>query len=120
MRGHSYNQNRQALHFARTHAGEQKYLGLVKTWDLQASPGSKGQTVFQCWWDSLESGIWRDELEQIKPLAPWPEEQTTMEWLKKDSAMPYIDNILTTEKETLFDIVTVAFKKSLCESKRKR
>ena len=33
--------------------------------------------------------------------------------------MPYIDNILTTEKETLFDIVTVAFKKACVNLKGK-
>jgi penicillin G amidase len=33
---------------------EKKYLTIFKNWDLMASPDSKGQTVYQCWWDSLE------------------------------------------------------------------
>jgi penicillin G amidase len=91
---------------------EKKYLDLVKNWDLMASPDSKGQTVYQCWWDSLEVEIWNDELSKVKPIAPWPQKQTLMEWLKKDPAMQFIDNINTPQKETLYDVVTAAIKKA--------
>ena len=93
-------------------APEKKYLDIVKNWDLMASPDSKGQTVYQCWWDSLEVEIWKDELTKINPQAPWPEEETLMELLKKDSAMKFIDNINTPQKETLYDDVTAALKKA--------
>lgn len=77
-----------------------------------ASPDSKGQTVYQCWIDSLEIEIWYDELSKVNPQAPWPEEQNLMEQLKRDSAMKFIDNISTPQKETLYDVVTAALKKS--------
>ncbi len=93
-------------------ATEKKYLDIVKNWDLMASPDSKGQTVYQCWLDSLEVGIWKDELSRTNPMSPWPEEQTTMELLKKDSALKFIDDINTPQKETLFDVVTAALKKA--------
>ncbi|MBI5371451.1 MAG: penicillin acylase family protein [Sphingobacteriales bacterium] len=96
-----------------------KYLAIVKNWDLNASPDSKGQTIYQCWWDSLEAEIWKDDLTRINPQAPWPEEQTTMELLKRDSALRYIDNINTTQKETLFDVVTLALKKASMELVKK-
>ena len=89
-----------------------KYLDIFKNWDLMASPDSKGQTVYQCWWDSLMAGIWKDELSTTHPLSPWPSEQTTMELLKKDSAMKFIDNINTPQKETLYDVVTMALQKA--------
>ena len=89
-----------------------KYLDIFKNWDLMASPDSKGQTIYQCWWDSLMAGIWKDELSTTHPLSPWPSEQTTMELLKKDSAMKFIDNINTTQKETLYDVVTMALQKA--------
>ena len=89
-----------------------RYLDIFKNWDLMASPDSKGQTVYQCWWDSLMAGIWKDELSKTNPLSPWPSEQTTMELLKKDSAMKFIDNINTPQKETLYDVVTMALKKA--------
>jgi len=93
-------------------AAEKKYLDLVRDWDLMASPDSKGQTIFQCWWDSLEVGVWKDDLSRTNPMSPWPEEQTTMELLKKDSAMKFIDDINTPQKETLYDVVTTALKKA--------
>ena len=91
---------------------EKKYLDLVKTWDLMASPDSKGQTVYQCWFDSLEVGIWKDELSKTTPISPFPEEEVTMELLKKDSALKFVDNINTPEKETLYDVATAALKKA--------
>jgi penicillin G amidase len=93
-------------------AAEKKYLDILKNWDLMASPDSKGQTVYQCWFDSLEVGIWKDELLQTNPISPWPEEQTTMELLKKDTALKFIDDINTPQNETLYDVVTIALKKA--------
>ena len=93
-------------------AAEKKYLDEVKNWDLMASPDSKGQTIYQCWMDSLMVGIWMDDIARTNPTSPWPSEQTTMELLKKDTAMRFIDDINTTQKETLYDVVTTALKKA--------
>ncbi len=93
-------------------AEEKKYSDIFKNWDLLASHDSKGQTIYQGWLDSLEREIWTDEITQINPAAYWPEEQTLVELLKKDSAMKFIDNINTPVKETLFDVVTNSFKKA--------
>jgi len=100
-------------------AASKKYLAIFRSWDLLATPDSKGQTIYQCWWDSLEVEIWKDELTKINPQAPWPEEQTTMELLKKDSALKFIDNINTAAKENLFDVVTTALKKAAADLAKK-
>ena len=100
-------------------ATEKKYLDILKNWNLLANPESTGQTIYQTWWDSLESRIWRDELSLITPPAQWPEEQTTLELLKRDSALKYIDNVQTPQKETLFDIVTIALKQASVSLKTK-
>ena len=89
---------------------EKNYLDIFKNWDLMASPDSKGQTIYQCWWDTLEAGIWNDDLSRVKPRAPLPEEQTTLEILLRDTALKYADDINTPQTESLFDIVTTAFK----------
>ena len=91
-------------------ATEKNYLEIFKNWDLMASPDSKGQTVYQSWYNNLEAGIWKDDLTKVKPMLPWPNEETTMEWLKRDTAFKFIDDINTPEVETLNDIVTVALK----------
>ena len=46
------------------------YKRQFKNWDLMASPDSKGQTVYQCWYDKLEAGIWKDDLSKVKPMLP--------------------------------------------------
>jgi penicillin amidase len=94
-------------------AAEKKYLDIFNNWDLLATPDSKGQTVYQCWLDSLQVVIFKDELEKVKPEAPWPTKQTMMELLIRDPVMEFVDNINTTKKETLYDDVTVAFKKAV-------
>jgi len=90
-----------------------RYLDIARKWNLQADPGSKGQTVHQAWWDSLNVEIWYDDIYSSTPASPWPEEQTTIELLKRDStSLVYIDNINTTATETLTDIVTAALNKA--------
>jgi penicillin amidase len=90
-----------------------KYLELVKNWNLEATPDSRGQTVYECWWDTLQAVIWSDELSRITPAAPMPEEQTTLELLLKDtSSLKFLDNINTTKVESLADDVTDALNRA--------
>jgi penicillin amidase len=90
-----------------------KYLNELRSWNLEADPDSKGQTIYQCWWDSLEAVIWSDDVSRTDPPAPWPEEQTLMEMLKRDStAIAFADNINTPQVETLADDITVALNKA--------
>jgi penicillin amidase len=99
-------------------ADARNYLAIFRNWDLMASPRSKGQTIYQAGWDSLEVGIWRDELAQMSPQIPWPEEQVTMELLKRDSALRYVDNINTSDTEDIYFAVTDALKKASVFLKR--
>jgi penicillin amidase len=89
---------------------ENEYVSMLTKWDLNATPNSKEQTIFQAWLDSVETCVWKDELDKIKPYAEWPTEQTTVELLLKDSTMKFIDDVNTTVKESLKDIVTKAYK----------
>jgi len=92
-----------------------KYLDIIKNWDLLASPDSKGQTVYQLWWDSLGKQVWEDELEKVKPVVVMPNQQTLLEALLRDSAFKYVDNVNTQQIETLGDDVTAAFQKASVE-----
>ncbi len=91
---------------------QRSYLDIIKNWDLMGSPDSKGQSVYVSWWTNVQKDIWEDEFSRVKHDRYWPKPQTLMEMLKKDSSFRFIDNILTTEKKTLHDIVTNAFKNS--------
>jgi penicillin amidase len=97
-------------------ADAKKYLDLVKNWNLEADPSSKGQTIYQCWWDSLETVLFKDELTRTVPASPMPEDQTIVELLLKDStSLKFIDNINTPKVETLSDDVTDALNKASVE-----
>lgn len=100
-------------------ADAKKYLALVKNWNLYASPESKGQTIYQCWWDSTMVNIWMDELTRTTPQSPIPDRQTTMELLKKDSALLFVDNINTPQVETLYDVVTTGLNNAAAKLKEK-
>ncbi len=93
-------------------ADEKKYLDLFRNWDLQASPDSKGQTVYSLWRFALEDTIWGDDFAGMPNKDDWPETQTLFEYMLRDSAMKFADDIRTPARETLYDMVTGAFKKA--------
>ena len=93
-------------------ADAQRYLDMVKQWDLYANPNSTGVTAFQNWFDSVENGIWMDEWNKDSLKMGMPDEQTLLEWINKDSLFRFIDDINTTPVESLNDIVTTALQKA--------
>ena len=97
---------------AEVHEGR-KFLELLRSWDLNAGPDSKGQTVFKHWWDSLHVYIWRDDMQQVPQNKYMPDSRTTLEALLRDSAFIYIDDRRTPETEDLGHAVTHAFRMAL-------
>jgi penicillin G amidase len=89
---------------------EKSFLNEVKRWDFNTSPESKATTIYQAWMDSLEKLVWHDEFSQIPHAKSYPDEQTLLEHLLKDSAFKYIDDINTSDTETLDIQITNAFK----------
>lgn len=104
---------RRFLHAGRLTEEQQKYLDLVDHWDRYNTPESKAATVFRIWWDSLYADIWTDEFSRSRLPLPWPGDRTTIEWLLRDSAMHFIDNINTPQKETLTGLDRDAFFKAV-------
>jgi penicillin amidase len=91
-------------------ADEQKYLDIVKSWNLRNDPNEKGVTVFNNWFDSLEVAVWRDDIYQNDLPMRFPDEHTTLEALLRDSLFKFIDNRNTPDTERLAQVVTTAFK----------
>jgi penicillin amidase len=91
---------------------EREFLEIFRNWDFLATPDSKGQTIFQSFWDTVQVSIWKDEVSRTSPLATWPTEQTTIEWLLRDTVYRYADDINTPQVETLAMTVTTSFKKA--------
>ncbi len=82
-----------------------KYLDMFRNWDLHLSAGSEGATVFEFWWKELQQAVWSDEFQETDLAMPWPSEFTLVESLLRDSAYPFIDNINTSGKETIEDLL---------------
>ena len=89
-----------------------KYLNLLKDWDYNNDPGSKGTTVFVALWDSLEMEVWKDELEKYEHKLPWPNASTLLDLMIDDPKFSFFDNINTQESETMQDNVFNAFIKT--------
>lgn len=92
-----------------------KYLDMFKSWYNYATPDAVGATVYQLWVDSLEAIVWKDEFDRLETPLPWPDEQTLLEAINRDSTYSYIDNISTSQQENIFDQVTLAFQKATIE-----
>jgi penicillin G amidase len=89
---------------------EKAYLNQLSTWDYQVSANATAPTIYQAWLDSLEKQILLDEMTTVNKTVEWPDKQTLFESLKKDTMLRYIDDVQTSQTETLNQQVTTAFK----------
>ena len=87
-----------------------KFLSTLSHWNYENGPDAVAPTVFSLLKDSLKAAVWEDEINRTSPAAPMPGSLTLLEALVKDSTFKFIDNIRTPQKESLFDIMTLAFK----------
>lgn len=89
-----------------------KYLNLLKDWDYNNNPESKGTTVFVVLWDSLENEVWTDEFTKYTHKLPWPHESTLLDLINNDPQFSFFDNINTPEVESIKDDIMNAFIKT--------
>jgi penicillin amidase len=85
------------------------YVTLLRGWDYNAIPESKATTIYQAWMDSVERITWSDDFAKVPSVDERPDEQTLVEALLKDSAFRYIDDINTSDTETIHQQITAAF-----------
>ena len=90
--------------------GEIDYYNRVRNWDFDATSQATAPTIFQAWIDTLEKAIWVDEFAKINGPVVYPDEQTMLELMLRDSTSHFIDDINTPEIETLEEQVTRSFK----------
>jgi penicillin amidase len=96
---------------------ELAYFDILKNWDLRNDTNSKGATLFVITWDSLETVVWKDEIDASGLKLPWPHESTLLDAINKYPDFKYLDNINTPHKESLRDDVTEAFKRAVIRMK---
>ena len=99
-------------------ADEKKYLDILKSWNLTNDIQSQGATVFYVTWKYFNAIVFDDEFKNAPSVIMHPFESSLLEGILKDSAYKFLDNIETTQKETLADDVTLAFKYASVELKK--
>jgi len=90
---------------------QQPYWQQLQQWDLKNDPGSKGATLFFLLWEGLKHRIWDDELMDRKDslIMVYPQDNASLLWLLRDSAMHFVDDVHTPQQETLSDLVSQTF-----------
>jgi len=94
---------------------EKKYFDILKRWNFRNDVGTQGATVFEQFWKNFDGEVYNDEYANAPKVIMRPFFSTLLEEVLKDSAYKFLDNIATTQQETLADIVTTAFKKAAVE-----
>jgi len=89
------------------------YLNQFKLWRLRNDTAEQGPVIFKYWWTHLQEEIYDDEFAKSTLPLMRPFESTLLEALLKDSTYSFIDNVNTPEKETLQQVVTTAFMRSV-------
>jgi penicillin amidase len=97
---------------------EQKnFVALIQNWNLKNDPDEQAVACFNTWWDSLQTVVFRDELQAGKNSMLLPEKFVLLEALSRDSAFKFVDDVTTPEIESLNVQVTKALKKASIQLK---
>jgi Protein related to penicillin acylase len=95
---------------------ENKYIGILQSWNLRNDISEKGATVFQLLWDSVYNLTYRDEMSQSKLPVVWPSHATLLEALLSNTDYSFADDVTTVYKrERMKDVVIAALHKIIPE-----
>jgi penicillin amidase len=100
-------------------ATQKEALSYVSKWNKRYDANQIAASVFEIWTKRLSSDIWSDEFEVDGIPMRYPSRDRTVEMILKEPNSRWYDNIKTTKKETLSDLVNEAFKYS-CDSLERR
>lgn len=88
---------------------ENKCLARLQGWNFEADARSEAATIFNMVWEELENEIWSDDLHMDSVSLHMPQSKTTLMWLLRDTAMHFVDDRNTPDKETLAQLVQRSF-----------
>lgn len=92
-----------------------RYFEMIRIWNKKNDPDENGATIFKIWANNLREEMYRDELANVPSPYRYPHENIMIEALIMDTNFVFVDDISTPEKETLSEIVTRAFLKTVEE-----
>ncbi len=86
-------------------------IDLLENWDFVYDADTQAGTFFARWWQQVYWGIW-DEMKPDNYSYLPPSSGRTITLLKETPESSFFDNQSTSEKETIKNIITVAFMKA--------
>ncbi|MES2430833.1 MAG: penicillin acylase family protein [Bacteroidota bacterium] len=92
---------------------EKKYFEMLRSWKFNDDIHETGATVFTVLWNKFDSTVYTDEYAKAPEVIMHPFESSLLEGVLKDSAYKFLDNVTTSQIETLPDVVTIAFKNAV-------
>ncbi|MCW9707053.1 penicillin acylase family protein [Fodinibius salsisoli] len=87
---------------------QQAITGLAN-WNYYNKGNQIAPSVFDYWWDTLNNEIWGDEYQSAKVPLQRPARDQTAQLILSDSTLQWYDDINTTHKETLSDLINRSF-----------
>lgn len=100
-------------------ATQKEAFNIISKWNKFYNAKEIGASVFDLWSTRLFFDIWDDDF-TIKGIPMrYPSRDRTIELILKDPNSKWFDNILTSKKETLTDLVNESFKYT-CDSLEKK
>ena len=84
----------------------EKIWATLKKWNYLYQADSQGATFFELWFSEFRKELWNDEFGAINH---YPNTDQTLRILLKDTSSRWIDNINTSEKENLKNLLQKSF-----------
>jgi len=89
-------------------ANDFEYLSRLETWDYFNRADAVEPTIFYYWWRELYDAIWNDNYDTPYPMRR-PGRDNTVDMIVNNSGSIWLDNVHTTELESLDDVSLDAF-----------
>jgi penicillin amidase len=97
-----------------------KALAVLKTWSYQNDTSAVGATIFYEWNRQLYDAIWKDEFDRGDTLVTkLPSFDRTMRLIERESNAHWFDNVKTTARETMIDVLSGSFR-ATCDTLTKK
>lgn len=91
----------------------QEAYTLLQDWKLENNGEQIAPSLFSYWWNAFYMALWGDEYSTTDLPMKWPASDETIQLVKNDSTLRWIDNVSTPDQETLTDLVNQSFSEAL-------
>ena len=95
---------------SKLNATQKEGLSYITKWNKYFEAKEIGASIFDLWAKRLSYDIWDDDFTIADVPMRYPSRDRTIELIRKDPNAKWFDNVKTSKKETLADLVNESFK----------